>query len=304
MKFLNTKYAELFDSTTYLATDSTYSNVIQTTNYNYSSYAYFNVIDRVSTKTLYFKFGIRIQGNNEVLIANIRTINNGVAGSNLIIYSTNSTLRISNANATFNQTFNVPSTTVTSKNYSGYNQSYYQRKIMIYFNTTQNYADIYSDGVLIGTVNCDNNNEDINTLVFGTLNASPSSSHYLQLFDIIISNDYFSPVETVTEVSPTITTTDWGIVNSYANSDTVGDVMTLTSPANAIDETKRTVTGYSVLCLNSTISPTVNAINVTQGINTIQFIVPDNSTKTLNNTFTVSQLNDISATVTSSYVSP
>lgn len=288
-KYLNTCYPELFDSATgYLVTDNAIRNNVDYT----SSILTKNIISKITTTSLYLKFTVATDLEKSTRkICNIKT-----SGDNILIKEHPSTLIITDNNGTFSQTINVPSKATS------YSRANHQRDLFIHIDTVQNIVDIYADGILYGSVTCGNNGEPITEILLGALEAGTYSMYYAYICNITISDTEFPISETITEVSPTITTTDWTVTNGIASTDTLGSSMTLTAPLGAIDETKRTVTGYTIPLFNCMPTTTINSLNITQGTVTKNIKLPlDASTESDN--FTVSQLADISATAIASYTS-
>jgi hypothetical protein len=224
-----------------------------------------------------------------VLILNIRTVN----GSNLLIYENAGQIKITNTNNTFSQIVNVPSKINSSDNH--------YRTIMVHFDTVQNLANFYSDGILYASVSCGNNGEDINNVTIGALDRG-SKFYYFYFSNLIISDSSILLTESVIDVTPTISSTDWTVSSGVASADTVGDTMTLTLPSGAIDETKRTVTGYSAAFFNCAPSETINAVTVEQSGTTKQVVLPSNGAVETLDTFAVSSASDVSALVTAAYI--
>ena len=177
---------------------------------------------------------------------------------------------------------------------------FHSRDLFLHIDTTLDVIEVYSNSIKYCSVSGGLSGETVNEVDFGRVTSSPYYNAYLG--QIIISDTAFSVNETITEISPTITSTDWTISSGVASTDSVGGSMTLTAPSSTVDETTRTVTGYSVAFMDSTPSDTINAINVTQSGTTKQVILPSGAAETAD-TFTVSQLSDISATAVAAYVS-
>lgn len=176
------------------------------------------------------------------------------------------------------------------------------RIVHIRVDLTQHTVDLYSNGVLCAeSINYGITSSSAIELRFGKVYGSPNSSMYFNNF--IVSDAVFPPTERVTEITPTITTSDWTVADGVATSDTVGDTMTLTAPANSIDETQRGITGYSALFLDCGTSTNVNAVDVTQGSTTQQVVLPEGVGIETPNVFSVNQLSDISTTVVARSVS-
>jgi len=285
-KYLNTCYPELFDSAIgYLVTD----NAIRNDGANASSILTKNIISKITTTSLYLKFTVATNltdTNRE--ICNIKTL-----GDNILIKENSSTLIITDANGTFSQTIDVPSKATS------YPKANHQRDLFIHIDTVQNVADIYADGILYGSVTCSNSGETIQEVSLGALNAGLFSQYYMYVNNIIISDTEFSPLESITEITPTLTSNDWTITDGVASTDTLGDSMTITAPPSSIDETRKTVTGYTIPLLNCIPTTTINSLNITQGTVTKNVKLPLEASTESDN-FTVSQLADISATVIAS----
>lgn len=289
MKFLNTHYINLFDASQGCSDNG---NQIYNTNAHIPGFCTKNIATVISTTSLYVKFLCynSYKSSDFTWILNIRTVN----GDNLLIYETATQIKITDGNNTFSQIVNVPSKTTSGG-------SHY-RTIMIHFDTVQNLAELYSDGILYASVSCGNNGENINNLIVGALDAGTYKQYTVFFTDIIISDTLILLTESVKDVTPTISSTDWTVSSGVASADTVGDTMTLTLPSGSIDETKRTVTGYSAAFLNCAPSETINAVTVEQSGTTKQVVLPSNGNVETLDTFAVSSASDISALVTAAYI--
>lgn len=176
------------------------------------------------------------------------------------------------------------------------------RIVHIRVDLTQHTVDLYSNGTLCAeAIDYGITSSSATELRFGKVYGSPNASMYFNNF--IVSDAVFPPTERVTEITPTITTSDWTVADGVATSDTVGDTMTLSASANSIDESTREVTGYSPLFLNCGTSTNVNAVDVTQGSTTQQVVLPEGVGIETPNVFSVNQLSDISTTVVARSVS-
>jgi hypothetical protein len=290
MKFLNTHYINLFD-----VSQGCSDNGTQTYNTNAYTPGYCtkNISTVISTTSLYVKFLYysSYRRSDFALLLNIRTVN---GGSNLLIYETAEQIKITNANNTFSQIVNVPSKTTSS--------NFHYRTIMIHFDTVQNLAELYSDGILYASVSCGNNGENIHSLLVGALDAGTYKQYQVFFSNIIISDSPILLTESVKNVTPTISSTDWTVSSGVASADTVGDTMTLTLPSGSIDETRRTVTGYSAAFLNCSSSETINAVTVEQSGTTKQVVLPSGGSVETLDTFTISSASDVSALVTAAYI--
>jgi hypothetical protein len=300
MKFLNTKYLGLFDTTSGFNSDST-NDVLVTADSSYASTAFKSIINLTSTTSIYVSFLLRstFYANSSLPWAYAFNITTTTGAKNLNLSYTNTQIRFNNGNSDFEYIYDVPSTSVTV---SG--RSYYQRKIMVHFDTVQNLAELYSDGVFIASFSCVNSGEYIKGISLGKITSTISNTFFVQLGEIIISDSLVNPLEKVTEISPTITSTDWTVSNGKASTETVNGTMALTAPSGSIDETKRTVTGYSVAFIDCSSTPTINTLDVAQGADSQQVTIPDGLSVETLNSFAVSQLSGISTTVTATYVSP
>jgi hypothetical protein len=295
MKYLNTKYPDLFDSA--YGCDISH-NLIRNAKSGSSNYCIKNISNSVSTTSIYLKFYYISNYSKTTISPKIVDITTS-SSANLVLYENASQLKLTNNNNGFSWSGDVPSTTA-----SVIDVGYHQREITIHFDTVQNLAELYSDGVLYASVTCANNGETIQNVKIGGINISSSILYSFYFGNVIISDSSFPITETVTEITPTITTTDWLVsANNEASTDDLGSVMTLTAPSGSIDETKKTVTGYSTAFMNGVITSTINAVNVTQGANTNSVLLQNNRSVETVNPFVVTQLSDISATVTSTYVS-
>lgn len=298
MKFLDTKYPSLFDSSTHCTTDTTY-NVIKSDNNSsgVAAYCIKNINNTITTTSIWVRFLCQSSGttNNDVL--RIRTDD---ASKNLRVASSQTQLLLTDSQSTFSWTIDVPSKEVKISA-----QYYYQRTLVVHFDTVQNIAEIYSDGIYYGSTACGNSGENISEVAIGSIGAASATGklYYVRFADIIISENQILPTESVTEVTPTITSTDWTVSDGVASADNVGDSMTLTAPSGSIDETKRAVTGYGLAFFSVSPSETINALNITQGSATKQVMLSGSGAVETADTFTATQLSDISATAVAAYVS-
>lgn len=295
MKFLNTKYPALFDTSLNCSSSSTY-NVIYNTYYYNQGYCTKNIVDMVTTTSIYVKFSYNINFNdssNFALIANIQIVG---GGPNILVYDNPTQMKITTYTDAFTWVGDVPARQSTWPE-----SGYHQRDILIHWDTAQNLVELYSDGIQYASVTCANNGETIRRLLLGALDPD-SYKHYTMYFgSLIISDLIILPTESVTEVTPTVTSTDWTVSSGVASADNVGDTMTLTIPSGSIDETRKDVTGYGVAFLNCTPAETINAVTVAQSGTTKQVVLPSGSVETAD-TFAVSSASDVSALVTAAYV--
>lgn len=292
MKFLNTKYPSLFDSVrgNFVQDDSTDS--IYLANGNTSVNGGTKYINNATSLYVRCRYSSNYNGS----------ITHGficITTTNLTFYLCESSGQLSfwGSNTTYWEG-NVPSKSgIPTSNM-------HARDVYIHIDTSQDIVELYCDGILYASVVINFNGGTISAIEMGKLNTGTSAMEAAYLTQVIISDTYFMPTEKVTEVTPVLSSNDWTIyLDGSASTDNVGDVMTMTVSSDAIDETKRTVTGYGVLFTNTAISPTVNAVNITQDATTKQVVLPDNSMVETADTFSVAQLSSISATVTSAYVS-
>ena len=258
-----------------------------------------DIINKAETTSIYLKFTLWSTGGiDNGLLLNVKTIKNGANGNNILMYSNSTSLKFTNANGTFTQTIDVPSTSTYYNNFT-----YHVRELMLHIDTVQNFIKVYCKGLLCDTITIDNDGENIDDIIIGNLNANGYNMYKFKLKDIIISTNEILPTEAITEVTPTITSTAWTVSSGTATTDTVGASMTLTAPSGSIDETRRSVTGYGVAFLDASSASTINALNITQDSTTKQVLLPSSGAVETSDTFAVAQLSSISATVTSAYVS-
>lgn len=291
-KYLNTCYPELFDSAvgytiqnnairnSEAATASTLTKIIST---------------KTTTSSLYIKFTVAtsVSSATDRQICKIRT---STTNKDLLIIENSSTIIVTDTNTTFKEEIAIPSKTTT------FPSANHQRDLFIHFDTVQNVADIYADGILYGSVTCGNSGETIQNVLLGALNGGAWFQYFVYISNVIISDTEFSPLESVTEITPTLTSNDWTITDGVASTDTLGSSMTITAPPSSIDETRKTVTGYTIPLLNCIPTATINSLNITQGTVTKNVKLPlDASTES--DSFAVFQLADISATAIASYTS-
>ena len=291
-KYLNTCYPELFDSASEYIVQN---NAIRNT----ESHRTFVLTKLISTKTsttsLYLKFTVatNVVNATDRTICEIKT---STTNKNLVIKENSSQIVVTDANTTFSETIMIPSKSTT------FPSANHQRDFFIHFDTVQNVADIYADGILYGSVTCGNNGETITDVSLGALIGGIYSQYYVYISNVIISDTEFPLIESVTEITPTITSNDWTITDGVASTDTLGASMTITAQPSSIDETKKTVTGYTIPLLNCMPAATINSLNITQGTVTKNVKLPLEASTESDN-FTVSQLADISATAIASYTS-
>ena len=288
MKYLNTKYPSLFDGTNgnNISTNNTYNLIYMSIVSNPQS-----CIKNTSSTSLYIKF---TWASAYISTAFVAILDIKTSGSTYRLSENTTQLQLkNNSTNTVLWSDNVPSIANSPTN------GLHSRDLFLHIDTTLDVIEVYSNSIKYCSVSGGLSGETINEVDFGRLTSLPYYTAYLG--QIIVSDTAFPVNETITEISPTITSTDWTISSGVASTDSVGGSMTLTAPSGAVDETTRTVTGYGVAFLGSTPSDTVNAINVTQGGNTKQVILPSGATETAD-TFTVTQLSDISATAVSAYV--
>lgn len=285
MKFLNTQYPLLFDGTVGNVTSG--DNSIYIPNTSDSVYCTKTIS---STTSLYIKVFVKTNTDSNLrCVLDVKT--NG--GNNLQLYESNSQLEL--AMTTGNTVFWVDSVPATS---SG---SLHERTLYLHIDTTENTVDLYSDGIKYASVSAGFSGESISEVRLGKM-----GTYYWEILyfnQIIIADTAFPLTEAISEVSPTITSTDWTVSSGVATTDSIGSSMTLTAPSGSINETTRIVTGYSVAFLDASSTETINALNVTQGATTKQVLLPSSGAVETSDTFTASQLSSISATVTSAYVS-
>jgi hypothetical protein len=288
-KYLNTCYPELFDS----AVGYTIQNNAIRNRESHVTSTLTNVISRkTSTTSLYLKFTVatNLSSTTNREICYIRTSD---TNKTLVIKENSTQIIVTDEKTTFSETVTVPSKSTT------FPSANHQRDLFIHFDTVQNVADIYADGILYGSVTCGNSGETIKEVLLGALNGGAWTQYYVYINNVIISDTEFSPLESVTEITPTLTSNDWTITDGVASTDTLGDSMTITATPSSIDETRKTVTGYTIPLLNCIPTTTINSLNITQGTVTKNVKLPlDASTES--DSFTVSQLADISATVIAS----
>ena len=289
MKFLDTKYPSLLDGAVGSPTIS--NNAIYFAPSTSQTYAKKNT----SSTKLYIKFrwSIAYSGSNFIAMLSIVT-----SGSNIRLLEKVSQLTIrNNTTSTDLWTGGVPSS-------NGWPTSLYNyRDYYIHIDTVLDVIELYSDGIKYAAVSAGFAGEIISEIWIGKLasGALYSDQHYLQ--NIIISDTEFPVSENITEVTPTITSTDWTVSSGVATTDSVGGSMTLTAPSGSIDETRRSVTGYGVAFLDASSAETINALNITQDSTTKQVLLPSSGAVETADTFTVSQASDISATAVATYVS-
>lgn len=291
-KYLNTCYPELFDSAVgYIIQD----NAIRNRESHITSTLTNGISRKTSTTSLYLKFTIatNVSSDTNRQICNIVT---STANKNLLIIENSSQIIVTDANGTFREELSVPSKSTT------FPSANHQRDLFIHFDTVQNVADIYADGILYGSVTCGNNGETITDVSLGALIGGIYSQYYVYISNVIISDTEFPLIESVTEITPTITSNDWTITDGVASTDTLGASMTITAQPSSIDETKKNVTGYTIPLLNCMPAATINSLNITQGTVTKNVKLPLEASTESDN-FTVSQLADISATAIASYTS-
>lgn len=288
-KYLNTCYPELFDSAVGYTIQN---NAIRNSESHYTSTLTKIISTTTSTTSLYLKFTVatNVSSATDRQVCKIRT---STTNKNLVIIENGSTIIVTDTNGTFREELSVPSKSTT------FPSANHQRDLFIHFDTVQNVADIYADGILYGSVTCGNSGETITEVLLGALNGGSWTQYYVYISNVIISDTEFSPIESVTEITPTLTSNDWTITDGVASTDTLGSSMTITAPPSSIDETRKTVTGYTIPLLNCIPTATINSLNITQGTVTKNVKLPLEA-NTESDSFTVSQLADISATVIAS----
>lgn len=293
MKFLNTKYPSLFDSVSGNFAQDDLNDSIYLANGNTSVNGGTKNINNATSIYVRCRYSSNYNGSNTHRFIGIVTTN-----FTFYLCETSSQLEIWKPNSTTYWVGNVPSKSgIPTSNM-------HARDVYIHIDTSQDIVELYCDGILYASVVINFNGGTISAIEMGKLSTGTSAMEAAYLTQVIISDTYFMPTEKVTEVTPVLSSNDWTISpDGSASTDNVGDVMTMTVSSGAIDETKRTVTGYGVLFTNTAISSTVNAVNITQDSTTKQVILPDNSMVEMADTFSVAQLSNISATVTSAYVS-
>ena len=289
MKYLNTKYPSLFDSI--IGTASINYNAIYLATNTSQRYC----IKNTSATSIYVKFRLAQNYTGSTLTSFVSIVMNN--GTTIRLRGNSTDIQIDNT-TTSSVLWQGGIPSVNDWPISGY----YYRDWYIHIDTILDVIDVYSDGTKYASVSAGLSGEVISSIEIGKFATGSSYAYSLYLQNIIISDTAFSVNETITEVAPTITSTDWTVSSGVATADTVGASMTLTAPSGSIDETKRTVTGYGLAFFNSTPSETINALNITQGATTKQVIIPSGSVETAD-TFAVSQLSDISATAVAAYVS-
>lgn len=295
-KYINTKYADLFDS----SSSTTVIDNIIFSNYGYASSLVKEINAEITTTSIYVKFtAVSNVNSNLKTIMNIRTLN---GANNLILKEHASQIQLTTYNNAFSWTGDVPSTAISISGYAA--NTFHKREIMIHFDTVQNHADLYSDGILYASISCANNGDYIRNITLGALDVQSLAIYAAGVSDIIVSDTEIPLTEKITEVTPTITSNDWSVVDGEATTDILGGEMTLTSPSGAIDETRRTLTGYSPVFFNCSSSETINALTITQGGNTQQVKIPTSGKKETKDVFSVLKLSDISASVVASYATP
>jgi len=291
-KYLNTCYPELFDSALRYIIQN---NAIRNSQSNYASVLTKVISTKTTTTSLYLKFTVATNVNSNTTNRTVCNIKTSTTNKNLLIMENSSQIIVTDANTTFKKTIDIPSKSTT------FPSANHQRNLFIHFDTVQNVADIYADGILYGSVTCGNSGETIKEVVLGALIADTWNQYYVYVNNIIISDTEFSPLESITEITPTLTSNDWTITNGVASTDTLGSSMTITAPSSSIDETRKTVTGYIIPLLNCSPNPAINSLNITQGTVTKNVKLPLEASTESDN-FTVSQLADISATVIASSI--
>ena len=293
MKYLNTRYTSLFDSLVGGPSSNTSYNAVFC---NLSSTFCKKTLPSLSDIYVAFFYSTTHPNNTlyKIFRINFSTFSICISEGNMSVGIS----MIKNGTETSLWSANVP---LISNNVPGGN-SYHGRHIFCHIDTSLGIIELYCNGILYASISLTMNSETTSDFSIGVLSASASSFSRVYFNNLIVSDSAFDPSERVTNVTPNITSTDWTVSSGVASTDTVGGTMTLTPPANAIDETTKTVTGYSVAFLECTPSATINALDVTQGTTTKQAILPSGGSIELD-AFTVSQLNNISASVEAAYVS-
>lgn len=295
MKYLNPGYIALFDATvgSDIAQNTQYKS-IQFQAYSNDRYCVKD-ISSLSTTSIYVKFFWNTNFSYTTFSPILNVLTSG--SKKVVLSMANGQLRLTDGTNTL-WTGSVPSTISTWPN----SNQYFNRYLYLHIDTVLDIVELYSDSIKYASVSASFSGETLNEVRIGRISTQNFILYTAYLNQIIISNTAFPINETITEISPTITSTDWTISSGVASTDNVGSSMTLTAPFGAVDETTRTITGYSVAFIDSTPSDTINAINVTQNGTTKQVVLPSGAAETAD-VFTVSQLSDISATAVAAYVS-
>jgi hypothetical protein len=294
MKYLNTKYGNLFDSNYRVSTSGNYIFFSSSNNPCYVSktipslskinISFFRDSSNTLSATTYSRFlrvslsnfsiGFSIISTNYLEIEKITTSTTSKLATNIPISGSVSTV---------------------------HGDRYVSRYIYVSIDIDNNLISVYSNSQKVIDVTLDMSGNTINNVRIGNDNSNFTNSADSYINNVIISDDDFPLNERVTEATPTISSTDWTVTSGVASTDVLGGTMTITSPNNAIDETKRVATGYAIGYINSTPSATINAIEVTQGSSTSQTVLLD-SMSCESDVFNITQLSDISATAVASYV--
>ena len=299
MKFINTKYPKLFDTITGTASINethqaiyyTYNSVVSIAKNlpNLSSlYVSFHSKTRQQLDYNYYcdLFFIRFASGKYIKFSIKQST--GTMSVYLVNGSTN-TLLINNVP--------IVSNSVVINNYT-FLEMYWYVKIDL----TENIISVYHSNTKVADISINLSTESIVSAGWGSLGTNVWYILTTYLNNMIISDTEFPMTERVTEVTPTIASTDWTVTNGVASTDVLGATMTLTAPSGSIDETKRVLTGYAIGYMDSTISSTINAIEATQGSSTKQTLLKD-AKSSESDVFNVTQLSDISATAVASYIS-
>lgn len=294
MKYLNTKYSNLFDGSYRVSISG--------------NYMYFpsSPCPCYVNKT--------IPSLSKINISFFRDSANTVSGTNysrfLRVFLTNFSIGFSIISTNYLEIEKITTTTTklaTNIPISGSvstthdSSNFISRYIYVSIDIDNNLISVYSNSQKVIDVTLDMSGNTINNVRIGNDNSNISYTASSYINNVIISDDDFPLNERVTEATPTISSTDWTVSSGVASTDVLGGTMTITSPNNAIDETKRVVTGYAIGYINSTPSATINAIEVTQGSSTSQTVLAD-SMSSESDVFNITQLSDISATAVASYV--
>lgn len=293
MKYLNTKYSNLFDSNYRVSTSGNY--IYFDSSYN-PRYVEKNIPSLSKVNISFFRDSADTQvAGNYSRFLRVSLSNFSIGFS---INTRNNYLEIEKITTTTSKLVtNIP----INGNTSTIHTNCISRYIYISIDINNSLITVYSNSIKVVDVTLDMSGNTINSIRIGNDNTSSSYSCISYINNIIISDDDFPVNERVTEVTPTISSTDWTVSSGVASTDVLGGTMTITSPNNAIDETKRVVTGYAIGYINSTTSTTINAIDVTQGSSTSQTVLIDSMSRE-SDIFNISQLSDISATAVASYV--
>ena len=183
-------------------------------------------VSSLSTTSIYVKFFWNTNFSSTTFgqILNVLT-----SGSKKVVLSmANGQLRLTDGTNTL-WTGSVPSTISTWPN----SNQYFNRYLYLHIDTVLDIVELYSDSIKCASVSVSFSGETLNEVRIGRLN-TPNNILYTAYFNQIIISDTAFPVnETITEIPPTITSTDWTISSGVASTDSVGGSMTLTAPSGA-----------------------------------------------------------------------